>query len=986
MNVAGTTQAGVSPATLTFTPANWNTPQVVTITASDDTVSEVSTYDNIVFTTNTSQPAGFTSLSATVVATTLDNDEISAISAISIIQTNGATRVHEGGMTDTFELVLRRAPSANVTLTASYSATGQVTVSPTSFVFTPLNWNVPQTVTVTPTEDTALEGNHSVNVIFTASNSGGYTANDTVLQTVSIGDNEGTYPGVSIATSGSATEGGATGTITVSLAVTPSAGATVRVTPTAYLLNATTTSQVTFSPTSVDFNTTNWATPQVITVTAVNDSAAEPSVGLTIVSSTATVGGTDNRYNGMVAPDVAFTVVDNETTGRINIAHTGGSTVLAEDIGTETVEISLIGPAPTADVIVTLTRALSDMRFVVNGSHVDSTTLTFTPGNYATAQTVNLVVIADTGSEGLETETLNATTASAAPANWASLSASLPVRVLDSDDMTRALINIIPTNGYTGVIEGGATDTYQVVLRRAPSANVTLDGNYNNTQISVSPADLTFTPTNWNVPQTVTITAVDDPDVENLHSSAVTYIASFSGGYLPSDQAVVTANIGDNETLGGAALIAASESGGYTFLKESTTLTATDNYTLVLGAPPTGNVTLTPVVNNAVSTTTNLVSFSPATVTFTTANWNTPQNVTINLAPSSADNGTRALFVGHRISTADANYKVAIPPNVNAIVADANSTTAAVVTVPTGQSTSVYEGTPGNTDSIYVFLRRPPNVGTSVTVTPTLNNNVSPYPAIAGQVSFSPSTLTFTDANWNTPQILTVTATNDATPEAQLNALLICTPSAGNGYAVTNTNGTTLPVTVNDNDAAGQLVFSQPTPTLLEGGGSTYTIALSSAPTASVTVTIVTQKHAVPQPAYALDAGYFSSAATGSNLQKDNMLFDWSELTTLYTTAYTAGLGGTESATTAPNGHRAGTKAVIDKLDQLWGGGWMKSRWPDGAPAADNPRQLIIDGILNCYSITTLSTDTTNFPAQVRDRCRFAAHLVSVSPSAITSH
>ncbi|MGV3660472.1 MAG: DUF1800 family protein [Prosthecobacter sp.] len=986
--VTGTTnsQLSISPPSLTFTPANWNTPQTVTVTAVDDTVSEAVTYDNITFATNTSQPAGFTSLSTVATTNTLDNDEISAISAISVIQTNGATRVTEAGMTDTIEIVLRRAPAANVTLTPSYSSASQISVNAANYVFTPTNWNVPQTVTITAVEDATVENNHSVNLIFTSNNSGGYVTGDTVLQTVSIGDNEASNPSVTVATSGSATEGGTTGTLTVTLGAIPSSGATVRVTPTVYLLNATTTSQVTFSPAYVDFNTTTWATPQNITVTATNDAIAEPATAVTIVSSTSIPSGTDNRYNGMVANDVAFTVNDNDTTvGRINIAHVDTTTVLTEDAGTDTVAISLAGPAPATNVTVNLARALSDMRFLVSGTALDSTTLTFTPTNYANAQLVNLVVIADTGSEGVETETLTATTTSSAPANWTSLTSTLPVRVLDSDDMIRSLINIIPTGGSTGVVEGGATDTYQVVLRRAPTATVTLGGNYNNTQVTVSPANLTFTSTNWNVPQTVTVTAVDDPEVENLHSTPVTYIASYTGGYLPSDQAVVTVNISDNETTG-AALITAAESGGYTWLKESTTLTATDNYTLALGVAPTSNVTITPRVNNPLSTTTNLVSFSPASVTFTPANWSTPQTVTINLAPSSTDNGTRAVFVGHSVSTTDASYRAAITPNVNAIISDANSTTAAVVTVPTGPGTSVYEGTPGNSDTVYVFLRRPPNAGTSVTVTPSLNNNTTPFAAITGQVSFTPATLTFTDTNWNTPQILTITATNDAVAEGPLSAILVCTPSAGNGYAATNTNGTTFAVTVNDNDAAGQLTFSQPTPSLLEGGAATYTIALSAVPTAPVTVTIVTQKHAVPQPAYALQAGYFSNAATGSNLQKDNMLFDWTELTTIYTTAYTAGLGGPESATTAPNGHRAGAKAVIDKLDQLWGGGWMKSKWPDGAPVTDNPRELLIQGILNCYSTTTLSTDATNFPAQVRDRCRFAAHLVSVSPTAITSH
>lgn len=985
--VTGTTnsQLSLSNSVLTFTPANWNTPQTVTVTAVDDTVSEATTYDNITFATNTSQPAGFTSLSTIATTTTLDNDEISPVNAISIIQTNGSTRVKEGEMADTIELVLRRAPTANVTLTPSYSAAGQISVDVTNLVFTPTNWNVPQPVTITATDDATSENSHSVNLIFTASNSGGYVTGDTALQTVSIGDNELSSPSVTVATSGSATEGGATGTLTVTLGAIPSSGATVRVTPAVYLLNATTSSQVSFSPGYVDFNTTNWATPQNITVTAANDTIAEAATAVTIVSSTSIPSGTDNRYNGMVANDVAFTVNDNDTTvGRINIAHVDSTTVLTEDTGTDSVAISLVGPAPAANVTVNLARSLSDMRFFVNGTALDNATLTFTPTNYANAQLVNLVVVADTGSEGVETETLTATTTSSAPAGWTSLASTLPVRVLDSDDMVRSLINIIPTGGSTGVVEGGTSDTYQVVLRRAPTANVTLGANYNNTQITVSPASLTFTSTNWSVPQTVTVTAVNDTDVENLHSTPVTYIASYTGGYLPSDQAVVTVNIGDNETTG-SAIIAASESGGYTWLRESTSAAATDNYTLTLGVAPTSNVTITPTVNNPLSTTSNLVSFSPATVTFTPANWNTPQTVTINLAPSTTDNGTRAVFVGHTVSTTDANYRSAITPTVNAIISDANSTTAAVVTVPTGPNTSVYEGAQGNSDTVYVFLRKPPNAGTSVTVTPSLNANTTPFAPITGQVSFSPSTLTFTDTNWNTPQILTVSATNDTLVEGPLSAILICTPSAGNGYAATNTNGTGFAVTVNDNDSPGQLTISQPTPSLLEGGATTYTIALSQVPSAPVTVTIITQKHAVPASPYALQAGYFSSSTTGSNLHKDNMLFDWSELTTIYTNAYTTGLGGPESASTAPNGHRAGTKAIIDKLDELWGGGWMKAKWPDTAPLTDNPRELIIQGILNCYSTATLSTET-NFPAQVRDRCRLAAHLVSVSPTAVTSH
>jgi hypothetical protein len=71
------------------------------------------------------------------------------------------------------------------------------------------------------------------------------------------------------------------------------------------------------------------------------------------------------------------------------------------------------------------------------------------------------------------------------------------------------------------------------------------------TEGTVSPASLTFTHANWNVPQTVTVTGVDDPQVDG----AVTYTivtAATSGD--PSYQGIVVADVTvsntDNDVAG----------------------------------------------------------------------------------------------------------------------------------------------------------------------------------------------------------------------------------------------------------------------------------------------------------------------------------------------------------------------------------------------------------------------------------------------------
>lgn len=981
VTLASTGQVILSPTSLTFTSANWTVPQAVTVSANNDTTSEGLGADTITASTNASQPAGFISLSATTPVTVYDNDDLNNAGAIQIVPTNGFTRVVEGGMSDTFDVALRRAPTANVTLTASQLPASIASVSNSTLTFTPANWFIPQTVTVNGVDDALVQGAHSTVITYAANASGTYVPQDVGTVTVSVGENEAAQPSVNVSpTTGSVTEGSTTFTYNITLNAAPLAGATVRVTPSAYFANAATTAHVTFSPTSVDFTNatsggTAWNRTATITVTAVDNTIAEPTVNVTVMNATTIVAGTDARYNGMVGNDVIVTVADNDTTvGRIAVTESGGNTIITEDSGTDTVDVALVGPAPAANVTVNLARSGSQFRFVVNGVAVDSASLTFTPANYTAAQTVTLIAIPDTGSEGIHSDTFNLTTTSSAPAGYVSLATAVPIRMLDSDDLARALISIVHSGGNTRIAEGGTTDSYSVVLRRAPTANVTLTGYYNPSQVTLSATDLVFTPTNWNSPQAVTVTAVDDTDVEGSHTSVVSYYASNTGGYVTTDTANTGTSlmIGDND-VAGTSLVNITESGGFTWLSEVNT--PSDTYTVVLGSAPTANVTLTPQAYNALGGS-NLVTFSPATLTFTPANYTTPQVVTVTLATSATNNSTRAVFIGHVVTSTDQSYANYTVPNVNAIVSDANDTTYGITALATGANTTVNEGTVGNTDSVYVFLRRAPSA--NVTVTPSIS--------VAGQATFSPATLTFTSTNWNVPQLLTITSGVDTTVETSPHtATLTLTPNAAGGYAVTNT--TTHTININDDDATGKLVITPASTTVQEGGLTTYTIQLSAAPTAPVTITIITEKHGRPASNHALQYGYYSNSAVGSNMQKDNFQFDWTELITAYNAAYTAARGATpESTATAPAGHLAGTKAVIDKLDLIWGGGQMKAKWPDGAPAADNPRQVIIDGIYNSYSLTRISTDATNFNNEVRDRCRFAAYLVSVAPTATVSH
>jgi hypothetical protein len=66
---------------------------------------------------------------------------------------------------------LNSEPTANVTVGISSSDTTEGTVSASSLLFTPANWNVDQTVTVTGVDDTIYDGNIAYNAVVAASTS-----------------------------------------------------------------------------------------------------------------------------------------------------------------------------------------------------------------------------------------------------------------------------------------------------------------------------------------------------------------------------------------------------------------------------------------------------------------------------------------------------------------------------------------------------------------------------------------------------------------------------------------------------------------------------------------------------------------------------------------------------------------------------------------------------------------------------------------------
>jgi competence protein ComGC len=107
-----------------------------------------------------------------------------------------------------------------------------------------------------------------------------------------------------------------------------------------------------------------------------------------------------------------------------------------------------------------------------------------------------------------------------------------------------ANIVVSPTTGLV-TTESGGSASFNVVLSSQPIANVAIALRSSNTREGrVSPATLIFTPSNWNIPQTVTVTGVDDTVVDGdqtytiITDPAVSSDARYNG-INPADVQVI---------------------------------------------------------------------------------------------------------------------------------------------------------------------------------------------------------------------------------------------------------------------------------------------------------------------------------------------------------------------------------------------------------------------------------------------------------------
>ncbi|GIR37549.1 MAG: hypothetical protein CM15mP49_29340 [Actinomycetota bacterium] len=116
-------------SSLTFTSANWDTAQVVTVTGVDDDLIDGTIASTVTVSVNdAASDNNFDAVAdQTVTASTTDDD----VAGFTIDQLDGSIEVDESGDTDTFTVVLDAQPTSDVVITITSSDTGEATVTST---------------------------------------------------------------------------------------------------------------------------------------------------------------------------------------------------------------------------------------------------------------------------------------------------------------------------------------------------------------------------------------------------------------------------------------------------------------------------------------------------------------------------------------------------------------------------------------------------------------------------------------------------------------------------------------------------------------------------------------------------------------------------------------------------------------------------------------------------------------------------------------
>ena len=320
------------------------------------------------------------------------------------------------------------------------------------------------------------------------------------------------------------------------------------------------------------------------------------------------------------------------------------------------------------------------------------------------------------------------------------LIATLPVTVRDTDEAALMLSDRSLRN-----LDEGESDSFTVALAVEPIGDVQVRLTSSDETVLSSPALLSFTTLNWNVPQTVTVTAVDDVDA--IPPGNVTITLQAGGGGFDGVSGEVSVYVTDNDAAG---LVVPEDE-----VKVVEEDTAT--FPISLLTQPSGEVTLTfaqPENTDVTVDTDTGTEGLQNTLTFTPDNWRDAQQVTVLAGHDEDAVADTATIV---VTASGADYSLTEVSGKVTVAVEDNDPVGLILSVG-GVGLTLDEG---QVQYVLVRLATEPSVDTVLRIA---SNDELAVSASSGAVGpdGADNVLRFDASDWNIDQRIQLSAVQDA--------------------------------------------------------------------------------------------------------------------------------------------------------------------------------------------------------------------------------
>ncbi|MBQ9396477.1 MAG: hypothetical protein IJU23_13315 [Proteobacteria bacterium] len=473
----------------------------------------------------------------------------------------------------------------------------------------------------------------------------------------------------------------------------------------------------------------------------------------------------------------------------------------------KTVSLALhLNNAPTKDVRITCEIETTSKNKEVE---VACDAIVFNTNNWQLEQTIVVTGVDDNLIDGNQTYKIKVTTVSE-DKDFDGLTAESVE--LTNIDTTKAGIVVSETTLMTYEDPDAAPATFTVVLSSKPSADVvlTLEESSKGKECTLSPTTLTFTPDNWNVPQTVTATGVDD-EIDDGNVSYKIYFApadSTDPNYDNIQGPTIKATNVDNDVAGISMNLAA----------EDFEIDEGQNYplTVKLNTKPENDVKISISADDDTE-----AEFDVAELTIKAEDWNKGTEIQLMVVVDHIIDGDQPVKLTFAVTSEDKDYN--FNSDYTGTVKDVDI---ADLILSTSDSPNVREG---SDEAITLSLALSSKPAHDVTVDITVGDDT--------EIKVDKTSLTISPDKWNELNEVHVNSVDDVLVDGDIKSnVTIKLASDDTHFAGVSKD---VEFTTLDNDEAGFVVTSTAA-TYAENSGATdsMTVALKAQPTENVTVTV----------------------------------------------------------------------------------------------------------------------------------------------------